>query len=345
MVDYVVGHDKDSLGKSTAEALGCPFVSFRNEYYPDGSPGPKVNMRIAATGEDLDYRDFEGKHILTFYRRKQRPNRDVVCRHLFNYPAVVASLTDPEVFNAGTVDVLYPYWVCGRQDHNPRTDEMESTRKRDKGKGLGYKNEARLFGSAGASRILTFHPHFHRKPGTISVEYRDGQGHDCAVEVVCFDLVPEMVEHARGNMTDKYLVVNPDLKDGVEMEYCLSREFAKLAGMEHGDITKMRVDSSRTEHGSDLDAGGMEVAIVDDIAATVGTVKGAIPKVKNHGDMEAFFVHPVLPGVGHERVQGLIRGSGGPLRDVSAGETIDSDYSSIPIIPCIARYYKEQETA
>ena len=68
-----------------------------------------------------------------------------------------------------------------RLNHNPKTDDDQSVRIRDKGRGIGYKFEAAMFKAAGAKRILTFHPHFHREPGITDVE---------GMEVVCLDAVP-----------------------------------------------------------------------------------------------------------------------------------------------------------
>ena len=128
--DIIVGNDMFGVMIKDALEMGDKgYVSFRREYHPDGSPAPRVDMNYTLKGYD----DFSGKKVLTVYRRRQLPNRDTVARHLVNYPRLVFNLTDPDTFGAGEIDVLYPYWLCGRQDHNPRTDEDEAVRIRDRG--------------------------------------------------------------------------------------------------------------------------------------------------------------------------------------------------------------------
>ncbi len=318
MVDFVVGYAADFFGKSLADALGCEFIPFRNEYYPEGSPAP----RIAA-----DYKEIEGSHVLTVYRRRQLPDRNTMCRFLANYPKVVWSLSDHETFNAVKVDVFHPYFILGRQDHNPKTDKDQNLRRRDAGKDVGYRYEVRLF--RGCNRILTFHPHFHREPGEIEVE---------SVHLVCLDAVPAMVKYAKDmGISDDCLVVSPDLSDD---GYSIAKSFAERAGLEFVYIEKQRFGPDHTQQANEIDAEGRDVVIVDDIATTLGTVQGAINAIRNPGEMDAFFVHAVLPQKGHTRAQSLTRGGGGPLRSISATDCIDSDFSSISIIDEIVKFYE-----
>jgi len=320
-VNYVVGYADDALfGRSVADALKCPFVPFRNEYYPEGAPAPK----IAAS-----YDDINGSHVLTVYRRRQLPERNTVCRFLANYPRIVKSLSDPETFAAAKVDVFHPYFVLGRQDHNPKTDPSERVRRKDAGKDMGYKYEASLF--RGCNVLLTFHPHWHRAPGEFDVE---------GVHMVGLDAVPSMVKYARQMGMDKNCIaISPDLSGGDG--YSIAKRFAEEAGLAFAFIGKEREGPSRIrDNGDILDARGKDVIIADDIACTLTTLQGATRAIQNHGEMDAYFVHAVLPEDGHTKAQSLTRGSGGPLTSIAATDCIDSDFSSISIIDRLVEFYE-----
>ena len=84
--DIVIGNDM--LGVYISKALGSDYVDFIRYYQTDGSPAPQIDMK----GDLSRYEDFEGKHILTAYRRGMLPDRDDVARHLTNYPRLVANL-------------------------------------------------------------------------------------------------------------------------------------------------------------------------------------------------------------------------------------------------------------
>lgn len=325
MVDFIVGYSNDFFGNTLAAKLGCEFRAFRNEYYPDGSPAPK----IAA-----EYKEIEGKHVLIVYRRKQLPERNSVCRFLANYPRVLRSLLDPETFNAAKVDVFHPYFILGRQDHNPKTDDDPNVKRRDKGKDIGYKYEIGLF--KGCNRLITFHPHFHREPGEFE---------ESGVHIVALNAVPAMVKYAKEMGMHNSIVVSPDLsggKNGNRNGYSIAKSFAEHAGFEFMCIESERQDSMNKNPRNRIDAGKREIAVVDDIASTLGTLKGALDNIDNPGEMDALFVHAVLSKDGHERAQSLTRGSGGPLRSISATNCIDSDFSSMDITDEIVKFYKRE---
>jgi phosphoribosylpyrophosphate synthetase len=332
--DIILVSENDILGTMIAKDIGCDTVPFRREYHDDGSPAARIDLNYTIT----DYDSFKRKKVLTVYRRRQLPDRNSVARHLVNYPSIVFDLTDKDTFGVDEVDVMYPYWIRGRADHNPRTDDDQSVRIRDKGRGIGYKFEAAMFKAAGASRILTLHPHFHREPGTIDVE---------GIEVVCLDAVPGMVRYAQEGLgiSKDCLVVSPDLKPARAGRYDIALQFAKFAELDSSHLEKQRLTGSESVSKTVLDAKDRDVVIVDDIGSTMGTVKGAVQNIKNAKSVDVMLVHAVLPYVGLSAVNELMGSDDYRVRSVTATHTIASDISRIPINDVVAGFYKDGNTA
>jgi phosphoribosylpyrophosphate synthetase len=331
--DILLVSENDILGTMIARAMECGYVvPFRREYHDDGAPAPKVDLNYTLT----EYDKFRGKKVLTLYRRRQLPDRSSVARHLSNYPRVVFNLMDKDIFGADELDVLYPYWINGRADHNPRTDEDDAVKIRDKGRGMEYKFDAVMFKAAGASRIFTYHPHFHRGPGRTEVE---------GIEVICLNAVPSMVRYAKNELeiTEDCLVVSPDLKPARAGKYDIALEFAKVAGLDSSHLEMSRTDDRQKRTKTKIDADGKDVLIVDDIGSTVGTVRTATQNIKNASRIDILFVHAVLPYSGLSAVNELLGSDDYPVRSVAATHTIASDISRIPIHEPLVDFYREHE--
>ena len=210
-------------------------------------------------------------------------------------------------------------------------------RRRDQGVGVEYKNDALFFKAAGAKRILTFNPHFHRKHGVTNV--RD-------IEVVCLDAVPSMVDYAKkeyGIDKGEWLIVNPDLKPS-RRNYDIALEFARYAKLPTEYLEMARSDgSAKIIQGDSIDAKGRNVIIVDDISSTFGTIETAIRHIKNPGRVYAMVVHCPLPREGLTKARNLLRDSDCPLKDIVATHTIDSVFSKISIHHEIVEYYRGSE--
>lgn len=336
--EIVVGNDM--LGNMISNMFGVDYVPFRREYHDDGAPKPRIDLRYDLT----EYDQFVGKRILTAYRRAMLPDRDNVARHLTVYPSIVRNLTHPELFNAKGVDVLYPYWICGRQDHNPRTDPDEEVRRSDKGLGLAFEDDAIRFKAFGANRILTFHPHFHRKFGTIEMGENSVPG---KIDVVCLDIVPELAEYGVKNwdvgQDGDWLVLNPDLKPS-RKDYDVALAYAQHLGLPDEHLKMGRADGDKKIiQGENVDAQGRNVMIVDDIGSTYTTVETALRHIDNPGRVYATLVHSVMPIDGLRRMKSMIRDSNCSLIAVAATHAIDSDISLIPIHSAIKAFYDGDE--
>lgn len=328
MVDIVVGNDM--LGMMIADELGVPKLNFVRYYHPDGAAAPTVDMRYGIN----DYESVEGKELLTVYRRKWMPTRDEVSRHMLNYFRLVHNLVNEETFNAEAVDVLFPYWISGRQDHNPRHDPDPDVRRRDKGRGVDYKSDATFLEAAGARRVLTFHPHFHREPGTIKVN---------GLEVVCLDAVPAMVKFAVDELgiSGDCLVVTPDLKPAKEGKYDIAKAFAELAEREYGAVGGVRVSADDKVATTELDAEGRDVVIVDDIFSTLSTIESGVRNIRNPRRVDVIGVHGVFTrDAGINRVNRLLHDPDSPVGSITCTHTIEGPYAKIPIWDEVADFYK-----
>lgn len=322
MIDFVIGHAGDTFGPYVAKKLGCKFRSFRSEYYPEGTPAPCI---------EAEYDEIEGSHVLTVRRSGQIPNRDGTCRLLLNYPRVARSLSDPETFNAARVDVFHPYFLLGKQDHNPRTDKNPRIKREDKGKDQGYKFEAGLF--RGCSRLITFHPHFHREPGETDEE---------GVHIVCLDAIPAMIDYAeKMGISKDCIVLSPDFSGGTgeAEEYIMARDFAGRTGYEFGYLKSKRQGPSE-KTGALFDAHGRDVLMVDDSAITLSTLYTGVNSIVNANNIDVLVAHAVLPKEGYEKVRMLTRG-GGPLRSFAGTDSVNSDFSDMSIVDELVKSLKE----
>lgn len=320
MVDFVIGYQADTFGPYLADKLNCKFRPFKNVYYPEGAP---VAVVLA------DYEEIEGKHVLTVRRNEQISDRNKVCRLLLNYPRVAMNLK--RIFRASKVDVFHPYFVLGKQDHNPRTDENPRIRRDDKGKDLGYLYEVSLFAGK-CDRLLTFHPHFRREPGEFELE---------GVNIVALDAIPAMIRHTdKLGISPDALVVSPDLSGGNvdDDKYIMARDFAERTGRKFCYLKSKRQGPDAKDT-AQFDAMGKDVIIVDDSAITLSTLESAKDSIQNHGKIDTLAVHGVLPEDGYRKVSELTRG-GGPIRNFCATDTVRSDFSSMSIVDVLVEFYR-----
>jgi phosphoribosylpyrophosphate synthetase len=323
-LELVVGHD--AFGRRIAKGLGCEFREFREEYYPDGEPCPKILA---------DYCELSDRDILVAARLRSPLNTLRILTYLHNLNRVVNSLTDSRLYNARNVDVLIPYFVLGRQDHNPKTDPEESVRIRDRGKDIGYLNIIVDMEARGVRRILTFTPHFDRS-GEGSRTYRE-VGH--GIEVYRLSGVNALARYFQDRAGPETMAVNPDMTAGK-----LASELAHLTGMVFGyGLEKKRVSDLEVEAKGRLDAEGKEVIIVDDIASSGATIMAAIRSIENHGGIVVAVIHPVLPDMptpdkGYRLFKTLI--AEGKIRDFVATDTIDSEFSKASTVEDVIGYYR-----
>jgi len=146
-MEFVLGHD--NFGRRLADEMGCQYREFREEYYPDGEPCPRILA---------DYEELEDHAVLVAARLKSPVTTQGILTYLHTLNRITNCLSDKLLYKVRSLDVLLPYFVLGRQDHNPRTDRSEVVKKRDRGKDVGYRNILKDLEARGVRRILTFTP-------------------------------------------------------------------------------------------------------------------------------------------------------------------------------------------
>jgi phosphoribosylpyrophosphate synthetase len=323
-MEFVLGHD--DFGRKIAAELGCEYREFRDEYHPDGEPCPRILA---------DYEELLDRDILVAARLKSPMTTFGILSYLHDLNRITNNLTDKLLYSARSVDVLLPYFVLGRQDHNPRTDKKEAVRKRDKGKDVGYRNILKDLEARGVRRIVTFTPHFDRS-GEGSQAYREiGRG----IEVYRLPGVNALARYFKDRVSPGMIVINPDMGAGK-----LAVEFARLTGTKFRyGFDKDRKTVVEVEFEGKLDAEGSDVVVVDDIASSGSTLVGAIDSLENAGTVYLAVVHPVLPAMGApDKGYGLVKSLVAERRvgDFVATDTIDSEFSKASVVEDVVNYYR-----
>jgi len=310
MFDFVIGND--DFGKNLAKALNCEYREFKEEYYPDGEPCPRIMA---------EYEEIKGKRVILSPRITQKSTKEKVALYLHNSERILGALTSEELYNADYVDVLFPYFWLGRQDHNPKTDNSEELRIRDRGKDIGYKTILRTFRGLGARRIITVDPHFFRQEGSTMI---------CDMEIVSISGIYALGRYLKNRVNDNTVILSPDLRGGV-----LSDKLADQLGLKSESLAKKRISESKAESKEIYNANGANVVIMDDIISTAGTLKNVIDNLYNACSVTVACVHAILPEIGYNRLIELKRA--GKINDIIATDTINSDFTKTSIVPEIVK--------
>ncbi|MDD5440217.1 MAG: ribose-phosphate pyrophosphokinase [Candidatus Omnitrophica bacterium] len=180
--------------------------------------------------------------------------------------------------SANRITAVLPYFGYARQD---RKDQPRVP--------ITAKLVANLITRAGASRVLTVDLHAGQLQGFFDIPL----DHLYAVNV----FVDFLHKLNLPNLT----VVSPDV-GGIKM----ARAYAKRLNAQLAIVDKRRIDDTATEVMNIMgEVAGRNVVIVDDIAATAGSLIEAAQAVKNAGalDVYAAVTHPVLCGEAIPRLE------------------------------------------
>jgi ribose-phosphate pyrophosphokinase len=302
MVDIVVG-PKDGFSERIAEKIGKPFAELERIVFPDFELKPKILGEV----------DLKGKDVLLVNRTKGaadfNPNR-----HMLEFLFTISNLKD---MGASRVTVLMPYLIYARQDKVFL-----------KGEPLSAKYVLELMKKAGADRLLTLSSHIQRKAGQIT--YYPGLD---AYNISAFPAIGDWLKANAG--LSNPVVIGPDLTSEKGAD-----EVAAILGSKETAFQKKRdYTTGKVETQGAADVKGRDVVIVDDIAATGGTLEKAINICKQGGAKRIICVvaHPVLAGKCLERVKNT-------GAEFLATNTIDSEISKIDVTGAVAEYLKSQGT-
>jgi len=311
MIDFVIGND--NFAKNLAESLNCDYREFKEEYYSDGEPCPRILA---------NYEEIEGKHVAVVVRLKFPATFSDIAVYLHNFLRVISNLSDRELFNAKHVDAIFPYFVLGRQDHNPKTDPSQLVRNRDKGKDIGYKTLIKMFKGCGTNRIVTFNPHFHVLEGNLKI---------LDLDVVSLSGIRVLGEYFSPKLDGDAVVVGRDEKAGR-----LAEQLAKQLNLKSYYFEKKRINEKEVKYKGKFDAKDQDVLIIDDLTTGMG-IASFLEKIVNLGNVYFGVIHATLALEGYRILKNLLRR--GEIKDFATTNTTISPFSKINIIPELIKFY------
>lgn len=208
-----------------------------------------------------------------------------------------------EEAKAKSITVVIPYFGYARQD----------TKFKD-GEPISAKALANLI-SLSADKVITVDPHKEHILDFFSTS------------AVSCSAVPELAKYLKEKDVD--MVLAPD-KGALER----AKKASEIIGCDFDYMEKTRIDGETIKiKPKSLDAAGKNVAIIDDIISTGGTMAKSIKELKKYGAKKVFVscTHGLFAG---EAIKKLM--SAGCDRIIST-DTIVSDYSKVKIAPCISK--------
>jgi len=206
---------------------------------------------------------------------------------------------------AKKITVIIPYLGYARQDT-----------KFKEGEPISAKAIARLV-SLQADKIITVDPHKEHILDFFSVP-----AFSCSA-------VPALATYLKKKHID--LVLAPD-KGALER----AKQASSIINCDFDYMEKTRIDGNTVEiKPKHLDVNNKNVAIIDDIISTGGTMAKSIQELKKHGAKNIFVActHGLFAG---EAVKKLYSAG---CTEIIATDTIESDFSKVNIAPCIAQLF------
>lgn len=211
-----------------------------------------------------------------------------------------------EEAKAKTITVVIPYFGYARQD----------TKFKD-GEPISAKALANLI-SLSADKVITVDPHKEH-----ILDFFSTSAESCSA-------VPELARYLKEKDVD--MVLAPD-KGALQR----AKTASEIIGCDFDYMEKTRIDGETIKvKPKNLEADGKNVAIIDDIISTGGTMAKSIKELKKHRAKKVFVscTHGLFAG---EAIKKLT--SAGCDKIIST-DTILSDYSKVKIAPSIARILK-----
>jgi len=310
MLDFIIGND--DFGKRLAEKLNCKYREFREEYYPDGEPCPRVLA---------EYDEIEGRNVAVITRIRFPSTPEKINIYLHNLFRMTSNLADEELYNANSVEVILPYFILGRQDHNPRKDPSEIVRIRDKGKDIGYKSLIKILRGLSVNRIVTFNPHFHVLEDCLNVE---------EVNVVALSGTERIGEHFQSRLNDETIITGRDEKAGK-----MAEELANSLGLEYYSLRKERISERDVMYEEKFNAQERDILVIDDL--TTGGILKFINRIENPGKIYFSVVHATLTLERYNVIMKLLKEKS--VQEFVATNTTITPFSKIDVLPKIAKFY------
>ena len=208
-----------------------------------------------------------------------------------------------EESNAKSITVVIPYFGYARQDT-----------KFKEGEPISAKALANLI-SLSADKVITVDPHKEH-----ILDFFSTTALSCTA-------VPELAKYLKNKKID--MVLAPD-KGALER----AKQASKIIDCDFDYMEKKRIDGNTIEiKPKSLDAKNKNVAIIDDIISTGGTMAKSIKELKKYGAKKVFVscTHDLFAG---EAIKKLTYAG---CDEIISTDTIVSKFSKVKIAPCIAK--------
>jgi len=208
-----------------------------------------------------------------------------------------------EESNAKSITVVIPYFGYARQDT-----------KFKEGEPISAKALANLI-SLSADKVITVDPHKEH-----ILDFFSTTALSCTA-------VPELAKYLKNKKID--MVLAPD-KGALER----AKQASKIIDCDFDYMEKKRIDGNTIEiKPKSLDAKNKNVAIIDDIISTGGTMAKSIKELKKYGAKKVFVscTHGLFAG---EAIKKLTYAG---CDEIISTDTIVSKFSKVKIAPCIAK--------
>ena len=211
-----------------------------------------------------------------------------------------------EEAGAKEISIVIPYFGYARQD----------TKFQD-GEPISAKAMANLI-SLNADIVITVDPHKEH-----ILDFFSTSAHSCSA-------VPELAKYLKKKNID--MILAPD-KGALER----AKQASEIIGCDFDYMEKTRIDGTTIEiKPKELDSQNKNVAIIDDIISTGGTMAKSIQQLKKHGAKNVYVActHGLFAGNAIKKL------SSAGCKEIIATDTIQSKFSKVKIAPCILPFFK-----
>jgi len=206
-----------------------------------------------------------------------------------------------EEADAKEISVVIPYFGYARQDI-----------KFQNGEPISAKALANLI-SLNADRVITVDPHKEH-----IIDFFSTNAFSCTA-------IPEIAKYLKEKNID--LILAPD-KGALER----AKQASKIIGCDFDYMDKTRIDGTTVEiKPKKLDAQNKNVAIIDDIISTGGTMALSIQELKKHGTKKVSVActHGLFAGDAVKKLNSVC------CDEIISTDTILSDYSKVRVAPSL----------
>jgi len=207
---------------------------------------------------------------------------------------------------AKEISVVIPYFGYARQD----------TKFKD-GEPISAKAMANLI-SLNADRVITVDPHKE-----YVLDFFSTSAFSCSA-------VPELAKYLETKNID--MILAPD-KGALER----AKQASRIIKCDFDYMEKTRIDGTTIEiKPKKLDAKDKNVAIIDDIISTGGTMAKSIQELKKHGAKNIFVActHGLFAGNAVKKL------TSAGCNEIISTDTIQSRFSKVKIAPCVSSFFK-----